>query len=496
MATDARYYPQSGSDRATDQRHRVAGGARRHAAGWHKVRALVPQLYVRLQPDDIDGSGTVLSAATVAISSDDDIINSGTIAGRDLVAINANYIRHIGGRISAAEVHVEARNDIEIHGADIAVTEKLRLQAERDIKIQASRRDTEVAHARRSNINRGAALLASGKDAVLNITAQRDLQMDAAEINNAGSNGNTTLSAGRNLGLGTVSESHQRSTIWDHNNQLTQSDTQEIGSSINSAGNLELRAGNNVQIRAADIDSDGNLSVTAGNKLTLENGVASSQLDSRHRVDSNHVVSSSSVSTVDQVATTSAIASTLTGNRIDLAAAGDMRVQGSNVIAVDSVTLGAGKQMQIEAAVNTRQEHHERHERQSGIMSGDGGLSIGSRSQKSRADGNERTQSASRSVVGATQGDVKIRAGTNAAIVGSDIIAGAAADGSGGNIAIAAQEIRITPGQDQMALTTSNSSRERGIGIGLVGTPLDTFRNLQSTSRSNGSPYAKAQSHG
>jgi len=38
-----------------------------------------------------------------------------------------------------------------------------------------------------------------------------------------------------------------------------------------------------------------------------------------------------------------------------------------------------------------------------------------------------------------------------------------------------------------MALTASNSSRERGIGIGLVGTPLDTFRNLQSTSRSSDS---------
>jgi filamentous hemagglutinin len=47
----------------------------------------VPQVYVRLQPGDITGSGSVLSADRMMIKGKGDLTNSGTIAGRTLVEI-------------------------------------------------------------------------------------------------------------------------------------------------------------------------------------------------------------------------------------------------------------------------------------------------------------------------------------------------------------------------------------------------------------------------
>jgi large exoprotein involved in heme utilization and adhesion len=65
-------------------------------------QALVPQVYVRVRPGDIDGSGALLSADATVIKSKGDMVNTGTIAGRSLVAINAENVRTSGGASQVA----------------------------------------------------------------------------------------------------------------------------------------------------------------------------------------------------------------------------------------------------------------------------------------------------------------------------------------------------------------------------------------------------------
>jgi filamentous hemagglutinin len=65
-------------------------------------RVLVPQVYVRVRPGDIDGSGALLSADATVIKSKGDLVNTGTIAGRAGVKINAENVNNLGGRIAAA----------------------------------------------------------------------------------------------------------------------------------------------------------------------------------------------------------------------------------------------------------------------------------------------------------------------------------------------------------------------------------------------------------
>lgn len=61
---------------------------------------LVPQVYVRVKPGDIDGSGALLSGNSVNLQLAGDVTNGGTIAGRQVVKIDAANIQNLGGRIS------------------------------------------------------------------------------------------------------------------------------------------------------------------------------------------------------------------------------------------------------------------------------------------------------------------------------------------------------------------------------------------------------------
>ncbi|WP_354687767.1 hemagglutinin repeat-containing protein [Cupriavidus necator] len=114
-----------------------------------------------------------------------------------------------------------------------------------------------------------------------------------------------------------------------------------------------------------------------------------------------------------------------------------------------------------------------------------GGIGIGL--GKSEASGSSHTlaitQSDARSVVGASNGNVVITAGKDAAIVGSDVIAGRkdpnADKATTGNIDIRAQNVIIAERVDRIQQDASQRNRSSGLSVAVVGTPLDTVKNLQ-----------------
>lgn len=71
------------------------------------VRALVPQVYVRARPGDLDGQGTLLSARNIDLSVSGDVVNSGSIGSRQITSLAANNLHNLGGTISRrCNVHI------------------------------------------------------------------------------------------------------------------------------------------------------------------------------------------------------------------------------------------------------------------------------------------------------------------------------------------------------------------------------------------------------
>jgi filamentous hemagglutinin len=59
----------------------------------------LPQVYVRVQAGDIDGAGTLLAGREINLNLTGDLTNTGTVAGRTVMALTAENIHNLGGRI-------------------------------------------------------------------------------------------------------------------------------------------------------------------------------------------------------------------------------------------------------------------------------------------------------------------------------------------------------------------------------------------------------------
>ena len=77
-------------------------------------KALVPQVYARLRDGDLAPSGALLAGNDIQFSLAGDLTNSGSIAGRQIVALTAENIRILGGRIGGQDALLAARSDLSL----------------------------------------------------------------------------------------------------------------------------------------------------------------------------------------------------------------------------------------------------------------------------------------------------------------------------------------------------------------------------------------------
>jgi len=241
---------------------------------------LAPQVYVRVRDGDIDGSGALLSGNSLNLNLGDTLLNSGTVAGRQWVDLSADTLTNLGGRVRGDSVALNARLDITNLGGRMEAMQVLELSAGRDIRVASTTRSSTSEQGSQTQRDRLAGLYGSGGS--LTVQAGRDIQFDASELINSAPTaaGPTTLAAGRDLNLGTVTESAEQRIVWDGKNRRSEAGTTEIGSTIRTQGDLQLIAGQDLSLRAANLTSQaGVLQALAGRDLTLAAGQATTQLE-------------------------------------------------------------------------------------------------------------------------------------------------------------------------------------------------------------------------
>ncbi|WP_298312990.1 filamentous hemagglutinin N-terminal domain-containing protein, partial [Propionivibrio sp.] len=234
-------------------------------------KVLVPQVYARVQPGDLAPSGAVLGGNNVRLDVAGELATSGTVAGRQLVTLDAERLQNLRGHIQGADVEVRAQTDLLSRGGTFTARDRLAVSAGRDLSLESSTVDQHYRQAGRvagavdkTVVDRVAGLYVAGDAGVLLASAGRDLKLLGAAVANTGSAGSTLLAAGHDLTLGTVSESSQAATTakkgyWRENRRT------EVGSTLQTSGDLTLVAGNDLTARAANVSSDqGALLASAG----------------------------------------------------------------------------------------------------------------------------------------------------------------------------------------------------------------------------------------
>ncbi|MBB4593628.1 filamentous hemagglutinin N-terminal domain-containing protein, partial [Xanthomonas cannabis] len=265
--------------------------------------ALVPQVYLRLRPGDLETGGALLAGANVDVTLAGGLKNTGTIAGRQLVSIDAGRIEHLGGSISGDQVGLRSASDIRIAGATVTAVDALSVQAVGDVTVASTVETLEGGGFHQystTQLERVAGLYVTGTNGngVLSVVAGRDVNLQAAQIRNAGTDGVTQLVAGNNLNVGTQTLSRSTDTTANDRNFQRSSETTHAGTTIQGAGDVVLAAGNDLNLTAAQVGAGKAMALQAGRDINSTAAVDSSATDRSTVTKSNSLASSSYDETV------------------------------------------------------------------------------------------------------------------------------------------------------------------------------------------------------
>lgn len=424
-----------------------------------KQTVLVPQVYARVKPQDLDGNGALLSGKQVSLELTGDMINSGRILAGDKLNILAENIQNMGGSISGANVALSANNDINNIGGLIQADDSLFMKAGNDINITT----TTTSNANSTYINQVAGVVVHNDDGSMAMVADNNINLTAAQIINNGKDSQTMLVAGNDLNLDTVNTSSTRSGEFGSDNHYTLTHTQDVGTQISSAGDVLLSAQNDINTKAANVDAAGNLKVTAGHDLNIIAGESTVNLDEKSKTTGSGGSGMTKVTdiTVIKLDHKNAEGSSFSGDSVSMSAGNDMLVKGSQVVGTHDVTLKAGNNLTITTAEETTNDLHITQQTKSGLMSSGGiGFTVGTIDEKSTQK--EQSTRHLGSTVGSTEGNVTLIAGNDLAIKGSDVIAQK-------DISLTGKNVSVESVENQTSIQDVYERKQTGVTVALSG---------------------------
>ncbi|MCF2133970.1 MULTISPECIES: hemagglutinin repeat-containing protein [Mycetohabitans] len=448
------------------------------------TRALVPQVYARVKPGDLDGNGTLLAAESIDMRLKDELVNTGTLAGHTAVQLNAENLRNVGGRITGKTVSAQALGDIDIIGGSIDADQALFVQAGRDLNmVTTTRSDAKQAGQSdfsRTHLDRIAGLSVNYPlGGPLAASAGRDVNLIAAQIANNGQNGQTALIAGRNLSLVTVKVAEQERNVIDASNYLKQGIEQEVGTTVHARGDVRMQAGGDLNARAARVNSDqGTLVALADGDVNIVGGQTSRHWSEGRQYKSRNLFGSSQTTTRDSLVDTTAQASIFSGHTVAVQGR-NVTLTGSNVVSDKGTFIEAQNDLTIQAATQTYSESHFKETKRRGLLH-NGAMSVTIGSQAHSADQQEAGTRATASTVGSTNGNVTLAAKQLYRQEGSHILT------PRGDVDIQAGEVIITEAREQSQGTQQTQFKQSGLTVAVTAPAMAAVQTAQQMERSVG----------
>ncbi|NMU92541.1 adhesin, partial [Achromobacter ruhlandii] len=447
------------------------------------TRALVPQVYVRVKPGDIDGNGTLLAASAIDLNLKGDLVNSGAIAGRAVVNLSGDNLRILGGRITGDAVALSARADIDSIGGTLDAGSTLRLGAGRDLNVVSTTRGGATRAGRsdfsRTNLDRVAGLYVTNPNGLLLASAGRDARLIAARVGNRGKDGQTAMVAGRDLTLGTVTIAEQENNVRDASNYLRQGYEQDVGSTITTAGDVRLQAGRDLSSTAGAVTSEqGALVAVARGDVNILAGKANRNWAEGHRHSSKRLLGSSTKTTRDSLEETTALSSTFSGNTVAIRGE-NVNIIGSNVVSDAGTSIVANNNLTLLAASETSQESHFKENRKSGFLY-NGGLAFTIGNQMQSGDRRDASTHAAASTAGSTAGDVTLVAGGHYQQTGSHVLA------PKGGIDIQAKKVDIVDARETGKRVEQSKFRQSGLTVAISAPVLSAMETAGQMKRAAG----------
>ena len=448
---------------------------------------LVPKVYVVARKGDLNSTGSLISANVMQLNADE-IRNGGTIAGRKVVDLRAQNIEH-SGQIRGEKVWLDAQNQINLQGGDIAAGKLLSLSAD---QINVSSTTATSGDKRNGNtvVDR-VARLSVGEDGseggILSIQSKHDTHLNGAVISNTSQGGKTQIiSENGNVDLGTVAtERHESYGNLSDKNHRHVHQTAEVGTDIQSQGDLLVKAGNDIKIRQGNLDSEKGLTaLQAGHDIQIGEGRSTLDFDESVYTQSKGFLSKRSQLDTYQRQHDEAQGSSVTGKLVYMDAGHDLNVVGSDIISEQKAQLHAGHNAQLTTAQSYYNDRESHQTKKSGLMETGGiGFTIGSK--KDQFTQTSQVVQQVGSTAGSLNGDALITVGNQYSQIGSTVST------PKGRITVDAAKINIADAKNIQIGESEYVHQQKGLTIALK-TPItdlaqqaiDTAKNAKQVGQS------------
>lgn len=444
------------------------------------TQALVPQVYVKLQANDLHPTTGIMAGNSVTMQLSGDLVNQGTIAGRNFISLDAQNIQNLGGQIQADTTLLKASNDINIIGGQVIAKDAMLLEAGNDINLrsttQSSQNSSGASSFSRTNLDRVAGLYMDNPNAILVANAGNDANLMAATIINRGEGAVTQINAAKDINLGTVTIAEQNSSVRNAKNYVKHGGTQDIGSTIQTNSDIAFKAGNDFNAKAASVTSEaGAINVSANQDINITEGRETSNFDTARKVKKSGTFSSKTKTQRDVFESDNSISSNFSADNITLQAGNDLTVRGSNIVSDNGTNLDANNNINITSAQNTAYELHERKTKTSGLSTSGASVTLGS----SQLNTKQTTQSTSQtgSTVGSVEGDVNINSGKTYTQKASDVLT------PQGDINISAQQVNITSAQNTSQTVQETKFKQTGLTLAISNPVISAIQTAQQMSQ-------------
>lgn len=421
-----------------------------------RQQVLVPQVYAKVVPGDVDGSGALLAGRQVGLAVGGNLTNSGTIAGRDVTQLTAENLFN-SGLISGGQVNLQARNDITNTGGTLWAADALTAYAGRDFTSSSTLRGADAER----HIDRVAGIYVQNDDGQLGLQAGNDMNLTATDIGSAGSGSLTQILAGHDLTMGTLTTTHSESGSWGKGTDRTLTQSTDVGTQV-SGGDIQLQAGHDVSARAATVNARSDLLVVAGNDISIREGDAAFHLTENSRQTAKGALSKKTTLTHDEISSRTAVGSDFGGDTVRMQAGHDLTVQGSSVAGTGDLSLAAGNNLAILDAQESRLEDHQRQVKKTGL-SGTGGIGVSYGKKDVKTTDTGSTLTSAGSTVGSINGSVDLTAGNTLTVKGSDVLAGR-------DINLTGKAVDILAADSQSSQTHRVEQKQSGLTLALSGT--------------------------
>ena len=437
------------------------------------VEVIYPKVYLK-QSDrlQLHTDGTLMSANTLVMNAKESIRNEGAIQGKTVILASDKDIIN-SGHINAEKVGLQSDRTIYQQG-QVVGRDAVELQAKKNITFNNS-----IEHLTNQDVlHKTAGIAVTGDTGVMIVSADNDVNLGGATIEALGKDGAITIKAGHDINSTTDTLTAKKDMTQDGDNYLRTYRQTELGTTIETGGNVSIGAKHDIKARNLTVSSDsGAVKVIGEHDVSIENGYSESKDAFALKYKEKGLLNKKETKIKTNDESKNTLMSTLSGHTVVVGANNDVTLTSSNVVSTTGTSVLAGHDVITDAAAEHTLSTASKDVKKSGIMGAGMGIMIGKKQSKDNYYIDETTHKAT--TLGSTDGEVTVQAGDTVHLTTTDIIADK-------GIRLSGQDIVLDGKEDHYLSKESHEYKSSGLTVSLGGSvanAINTAYGLQQKAK-------------